>query len=121
MLNGPYATRITITVGIGRTHDGRSILEDESRAALSHARTTACHLFGGVTITTGEGSWIDPDTEVRHDEPVAVLTIVTHNAEDRHRQIQTIAEYLADVLNQTAVMVTTELIRTSMIPMPARG
>jgi hypothetical protein len=72
--------RVDITIGTGKTHDGRSILPEQRTAFIDDALATLAETFGGVTLAEGRGAWKDDATGSIVVESSATFTVYLSDA-----------------------------------------
>ena len=110
---------ITITVP---STCGHSPITDEAFAGRVHvAKGALCRLFGGCTVTYGEGSWTD-DSGKLVSERVALVTSY-HDDLDGGKvwEAKKCAEVLADCWQQDCIAVTTEVGMVFAYPSSTTG
>jgi len=100
-------TRIDITIGTGKTHDGRTILPDTRKAWTDDALVKLAETFGGVSLAEGRGAWKDPDTGSVVVESSATFTVyLTDAPASVYRDaVKRVAIDLGAKLEQAEVMV----------------
>ncbi len=81
------------------------IVPSSEQAALSYAKRQAAKLFGGYTITQGQGGWIDASGALI-DEPVSILTIACEPCEAANAKLDHIADEIGHIGRQDAVFVS---------------
>lgn len=84
-------------------------LNDNAGLALpfvhSMLRLDLCKAFGGVTVSTAQGSWIDSATGREYHEPVNLYKIAAEWNADQVAALRTLAARYGALAEQLAVMV----------------
>ena len=71
--------KIVITVGAGFTAGGMKLSERDLTLAREKAQAHLLRMYGGFTLTHGQGGWLDNDG-VKVIEPVDIYTIYIRDA-----------------------------------------
>jgi hypothetical protein len=108
--------RLTFTVGTGFTGGGRALDEVTVERRARIVRQALAQGFGGFTETRAQGGWIN-DAGALVMEPSRVWTVVT----DRAELAEQTAAWLADVFEQTAVMLQRETLAEPVAFIGAAG
>lgn len=102
--------RYTFNAGIGFTADNKPISSDELAMPLATIRAELARVFGGFTETDTVGGWSGENGNIVM-EPGKQWICVTDSVQDGN----TVARRIAQLLNQSAVMLTSESVETDFV------
>ncbi len=105
--------KITFTIGIGKDKDDKTIPLADQVLFTKRACYMVARAFGGFTATVGAGGWVDPSGNLIEEESLSISTITDkpYNREESKE----LAEAFKELFNQTAVMVTRDVVQMEMI------
>lgn len=91
---------LQIICGYGEDANGKQLVD--AKAMLQVARSIVTHATGGVTVTDGEGGWLNPEGQEVY-EPVKIFTTFTEKGVD---ELKAIAALVRDAMMQHSVVAT---------------
>ncbi len=71
--------RIEVIVGTGFTADEWPIADADAQQARIDVTASACRLFGGVTVVSGFGSWINERGEAVTEPSLSFVILAPYN------------------------------------------
>jgi hypothetical protein len=102
------ATRYQIIAGIGYDREGRQLANPA--ALVRSLADVATKTFGGVTILSGQGHWLDKGKVVSEDSIIFQIDVVTGECLDDDVMIPAFAKTVRNVLSQSSVMIVRQTL-----------
>lgn len=101
--------KVEIMYGTEFTGDGRKLADTipDLRFQLERIHITASRAFGGVTVVTGRGGWIDPRTgKLAYETSETLICYSEDTLEFVRAWVNRIAQHARALLSQDVVLVT---------------
>lgn len=104
--------RLNFYIGTGEDRDGVTIPEETKLQAMVNIRAIVASEFGGYTETQATGGWLNEAGRLIVEPAVMLSAVIASEEPIRSDKLeiraQSIARYMARMLNQSAVMYTME-------------
>lgn len=103
--------RIEFDFGIGRDKDGLMIPAIAFIPALARIKKKAVELYGGYTIYTTQGGWVNNGALIEEDG----RTLLIYTTEGVDHKVHEMANFIKEVLDQEAVYVSYQPVTLEQI------
>ena len=110
--------RITFGFGIQLDKNGDRIPRGSAGSAIHDIKHKALELFGGFTIFNTEGGWRSPSGAVAIENGRSLVVCMDYEMQppsEKTAEVRAMADFIKARLNQEAVFVSIEFVRTILI------